>query len=260
MVTEPALTGYVTEPFLAAITSRFTQAGYAVLTHDFVSDDALIAVIREIRPFGVLALSGLSDRAETDIQELAVPRVYSSSRGDLDFPRPWEEEIGRMQADYLLDHGAQRILYAAPMQDSPRAAIARARATGAARASKARGLASMDQVTLPPDREEVVAILEDFFKSPGLLGICGFDDAVAASVLAAAHDRGVSVPRCLSVIGVDDVPFAPLLTPPLTTVAIDGWASGMKVAEQFLAPDAQPNADAGTRLVASVVERASVAR
>jgi DNA-binding LacI/PurR family transcriptional regulator len=260
VVTEPALSGFVTEPFLAAITTQFTQDGYSVLTHDFVTDEALIAVIREIRPFGVLALSGLSADTETEIRDLAVPRVYSSSGGAIDFPRPWEEEIGRIQANFLIDHGANRILYASPTHDSPRSAIAKSRYKGVALGTQARGLGRAEHITLPPDRTAAARLLAAFFDGPQHLGICGFDDVVAATVLAAAHDCGVAVPGSVSVIGVDDVPFAALLTPPLTTVAIDGWATGVRVAERFLGPTAAADARDDSQIEASIVERASVAR
>lgn len=46
------------------------------------------------------------------------------------------------------------------------------------------------------------------------------NDSTALGVLQAAHERGVRVPDDLSLIGLDDVPVASLVTPPLTTVAL----------------------------------------
>lgn len=44
------------------------------------------------------------------------------------------------------------------------------------------------------------------------------NDDMAAGVLAVAHDRGVEVPRQLSVVGFDDTTLARTVWPPLTTI------------------------------------------
>lgn len=46
------------------------------------------------------------------------------------------------------------------------------------------------------------------------------NDSTALGVLQAARERGVRVPDDLSLVGLDDVPVASLVTPPLTTVAL----------------------------------------
>lgn len=48
---------------------------------------------------------------------------------------------------------------------------------------------------------------------------CG-NDGCAAGVMAALEERGIAVPRDLSVVGFDDVPLAAMMTPPLTTIHI----------------------------------------
>lgn len=44
------------------------------------------------------------------------------------------------------------------------------------------------------------------------------DDVLALEVLRALHDTGLHVPRDLSMVGVDDIPFASLAVPALTTL------------------------------------------
>ncbi|MEZ5402697.1 MAG: LacI family DNA-binding transcriptional regulator [Bryobacteraceae bacterium] len=46
------------------------------------------------------------------------------------------------------------------------------------------------------------------------------NDLTAIGTLRSAHDRGLSVPRELSVVGFDDITFAEYTQPPLTTVAV----------------------------------------
>jgi DNA-binding LacI/PurR family transcriptional regulator len=47
------------------------------------------------------------------------------------------------------------------------------------------------------------------------------DDVIAAGLYLAARDRGLRIPHDLSVVGFDNLDFARVLEPPLTTVALD---------------------------------------
>jgi DNA-binding LacI/PurR family transcriptional regulator len=47
------------------------------------------------------------------------------------------------------------------------------------------------------------------------------DDILAGGMYMAARERGIAIPGDLSVIGFDDLDFARVLAPPLTTVAVD---------------------------------------
>jgi DNA-binding LacI/PurR family transcriptional regulator len=57
------------------------------------------------------------------------------------------------------------------------------------------------------------------------------DDVIAAGLYLAARERGLKVPRDLSVIGFDDMDFARVLEPPLTTVALDAELLGASAFE-----------------------------
>lgn len=52
------------------------------------------------------------------------------------------------------------------------------------------------------------------------------NDLMAIAGMSAANDRGIRVPHDLSVVGFDDIPLAPYVVPPLTTVRQDvfEWA------------------------------------
>jgi len=52
------------------------------------------------------------------------------------------------------------------------------------------------------------------------------DDVIAAGMYLAARERGIGIPDDLSVIGFDDMDFARVLEPPLTTVALDAELLG----------------------------------
>jgi DNA-binding LacI/PurR family transcriptional regulator len=52
------------------------------------------------------------------------------------------------------------------------------------------------------------------------------DDIVAAGLYLAARERRLRIPRDLSVVGFDDMDFARVLEPALTTVALDAELLG----------------------------------
>ena len=64
------------------------------------------------------------------------------------------------------------------------------------------------------------------------------DDIIAAGLYLAARERGLKIPRDLSVIGFDDMDFARVLEPALTTVALDAellGATAFELLEQRMA-------------------------
>ena len=54
------------------------------------------------------------------------------------------------------------------------------------------------------------------------------DDVIAAGLYLAARERGLRIPEDLSVVGFDDMDFARVLSPPLTTVALDAELLGSR--------------------------------
>jgi DNA-binding LacI/PurR family transcriptional regulator len=61
------------------------------------------------------------------------------------------------------------------------------------------------------------------------------DDLLAGGVYLAARDLGLRIPDNLSVVGFDDLPFAKVFEPPLTTIAIDPEALGASAFELLAA-------------------------
>jgi LacI family repressor for deo operon, udp, cdd, tsx, nupC, and nupG len=67
------------------------------------------------------------------------------------------------------------------------------------------------------------------------------NDQMAIGALRAARDLGLAVPGQLSIIGVDDIPLAAHLDPPLTTVAQDFAALGHEAARLLIRAMTEPD-------------------
>ena len=63
---------------------------------------------------------------------------------------------------------------------------------------------------------EAAAMLLDLPEPP--TAIFAFNDAIALGTMRAARERGLQVPDDLSVVGVDDIKYATMMAPALTTV------------------------------------------
>lgn len=81
------------------------------------------------------------------------------------------------------------------------------------------------------------------------------NDEMAAGVLHAARERGLSVPEDLSIVGFDDSPIAAHIWPPLTTVRWPVVAMARAAALKLIDPEAAAGEPA--RFEATFVDRAS---
>lgn len=80
-----------------------------------------------------------------------------------------------------------------------------------------------------------------------------YDDQRALRLLSALREGGVDVPGQLAVIGFDDIPFAAISNPPLTTIAVPHREMGRLACEMLLrqlsTEALQPAIQVGVRLV-----------
>jgi len=97
--------------------------------------------------------------------------------------------------------------------------------------------------------------------SPRPTAIFASNDDMAAGVLLAARQRGLSVPEQLSIVGFDDQPLAARLWPPLTTVHWPMKAMGRSAALKLIADMIDENEDVEepSMFVSTLVKRGSVA-
>lgn len=72
-------------------------------------------------------------------------------------------------------------------------------------------------------------------RQPSVTALCAVNDSMAIGAIRAACSRGQTVPADLSVIGFDDIAWAALNDPPLTTVRIPRVQMGKEVAHRLLA-------------------------
>jgi len=141
-------------------------------------------------------------------------------------------EIGRLQAQHLIDRGGQRIGYARP-GENPTAFRVRERLRGVAAACAEHGLP--EPVALEVELDGVkAAVAVDQWTGASVTGVCAYNDETAMAVLAGMHLRGLRAPGDIAVVGVGDIPAAQVSIPSLTTIGFDYEETGRELAQAIL--------------------------
>jgi DNA-binding LacI/PurR family transcriptional regulator len=219
----------ITNPFFSRVlrgAQRAAQdAGYTVVLVDTANDrrwqaqsfEALRAgPVDGYLLFEVSAPEGLGLDQHVVQMEAEGPR-WPSVRFDA-------EQGAAAAFGHLLELGHRRIGHLAAAFDSPTFHLREA----------ARGR-MLSEAGLDPDSQPMASTgigIEDARVAAGPLldegptAVFCDDDVIAAGLYLAARERGLRIPDDLSVTGFDDMDFARVLEPPLTTVALDAEKLG----------------------------------
>ncbi len=76
--------------------------------------------------------------------------------------------------------------------------------------------------------------LDLLVQQPCITALFVANNLMTLGALNAIRERGLEIPRDISVVGFDDVPWATLLQPPLTTIAQPTYELGQKAAARLL--------------------------
>ena len=156
----------------------------------------------------------------------------------------WEDGLAAhtaLQIRHLAERGHTHIAmaFAGPEESFGAEGLSGVRRRFARETVEKLGLHPLAELTLSAPREASAAELRAFLADhPEVTAVAGLDDTIALRALAALHDLGLAVPERIAVIGFDDFGYGALVTPSLTTVAIDAAGHGRRAARLALGLDA----------------------
>ena len=214
LVVQPQWTqAYTTGLILRRLTERMTGLGlWLVQTQADPADERIWSAIT---PLAVLSLDRLPQRVVDRLHRAGCPHVIDPARalGDL---RAQAAHHGGLQADHLIRAGHVRLGYAAAT-DPTLTWFSDARSAGAARASRAAGLAEPVMASVGTD-PELAATAVHRWRAAGVTAVAAYNDDVALAVMAAARRHGVTCPDDLAVIGIDNTPAGQCAEPSLSSI------------------------------------------
>jgi LacI family gluconate utilization system Gnt-I transcriptional repressor len=236
----PALDQSIFSSTIQSITNTLGDEGYQiVLGLGGVTDERVERLVPSIlgrRPDGLILTGTVtSPQLRKMLVAAGVPIIET---WDLP-PNPIDSvvgfshvAIGRSIAEYVVQKGYKR-----PCILTTGGVRALARRYGFARTMIEYGQAEpMHMVvdvptTFSRGREAMRAMLEAGTRADVV--VCASDWLAHGAMTEALH-RGLAIPDDIAFIGFGDLEFAEALTPPLTTIAIDGTAIGSEAANLFL--------------------------
>ena len=142
--------------------------------------------------------------------------------------------LGRMVTDYLLGLGHRRVAIITGPSDLM---VTRDRVEGYRQALDQAGCTLLTEYEVQGDfsQESGYRAMNRLLElSPAPTAVFATDDVMAIGALQCLHDREIPVPHRISVVGVNDDPRGPYLTPPLTTVHIPIFDMGVMAATRLL--------------------------
>ena len=256
--------------FLAAVADAVWQAGRSLVTWSPAQGQTLRDTLHHLNPRAVIALMPLSVEEQDALASVGIPLIptaYGLPAEDLlpDLTLRLELAVGALQVQHLAALGHRRVGVVS-LDDERLRILALSRREGAIRACLDLGLTQPGIAVLgAPDGaavDQLAATLRAWASGPEpVTGICCYNDLYAGLAVTAARAAGLAVPGELSVIGVDDEPFAQFVDPALTTIRYEfadlaGYVSARLRAVLDEGPT--PQAPSSHRL--DVVVRGSVAR
>jgi LacI family transcriptional regulator len=220
----------ITNPFFPEIVQAFediaVQNHYEILLTSTVHDPKRmeLAVRRMIerRVDGVAILTfGMEDALIEDLRFRKVPLVFvdvgPQAAGITNIRVNYQQGI--LEAvGHLAKLGHKRVAF---VTGPPTLKSAMARRAAFEAAMHENGLAVDQAMIVTGDHKVeggVAALAQLAALSPRPTAILCSNDMTAVGVMREAYDRGIAIPREMSVIGFDDIRLAEFMTPPLTTV------------------------------------------
>ncbi len=167
----------------------------------------------------------------------------------------------RLAVDHLVALGHCRIVHLA---GPPSISTGHTRRVGFELALREHGLApaaivECDGYSVDAGRNAAASLLDAADASAAFTAIAAANDLIALGALQLLRERGVAVPRAVSIVGHNDMPLLEQISPPLTSVRIQHYEMGFRAAQALLDMlDGLPGSEASTLLLRpQLVVRAS---
>ena len=249
---------------LRGVQARAHQSGYAVLLADSgedpVAEQNLVHTMAK-QVDGVIVCAPfasdaqLADLARVTTLVLVNRRLPGIPAALMDVARGMRQAIGHLAA-----LGHRRLAYLSGPRQAWSNRERRRGLLAAARSHRAR------LVELGPFEPKFEGGTEaaDLAVNTGATALVAYNDMMALGALRRLVARGIRVPEDISLVGFDDILYAAMCAPPLTTVAMPMEAAGRAAVDLLLrrCGDVPPSADAQIhqKLACALIVRATTAQ
>jgi LacI family repressor for deo operon, udp, cdd, tsx, nupC, and nupG len=256
----------IADPFIAevmqGIESTAYEHGYTVILASSNSEPeremAAVEMLRSKRVDGVIVTSSrVGALYQQHLERIGVPVVllnnHSEQSGRYTFSVTVDNQHGgHLATQHLIELGHRRIAYVNGPEGT---SSSEGRLAGYRQALADAGIIPDSNLIVPgagrtESGKQAFLALKALAELP--TAVFCYNDVTAIGLMCAAREAGLSVPRDLSVVGFDDIPFASYMYPALTTVAQPKFEMGkqaMQMALALMSAPALPAAEASDIVV-----------
>ena len=238
-------------PVITEITTEKNEVK-TLENHAFGSSSAAIILIGTRMPDD--ELEELSRKLPVPIVTVVRHPLRGSSFGvEVD-----NKEIGSIAAAHLLDLGHKRIAY---IGASTGVGLSEERLSGFKSEISRRGFTLMPEDIFPGDfyQESGRLAMLEIIETGKATAVFAANDLMALGALEACKQRGVDVPKQMSILGCDDIPNLHLLSVPLSSIALPIREIGVLAAKQAQGVVETKEPTGPKKLHANLVARESTA-
>ena len=220
---------------LEGLNERAHALGLEIVTRPIADQAEELALLEEARRddrvAGVLFLTIDDERMLAATRDFEKPVVLLNCDDPdmrLSSVMPCNRSAARLATDYLIGLGHRRILF---LMRPGRRTIERRR-EGWQDALIQHGIAVTEELLVPVDDwipDLAVQAIAQRIRERGLdfTAILAAGDSLAAGAMVGVQQAGYTVPGDVSIMGIDDLPQAAFLTPPLTSMHVPKREIGM---------------------------------
>jgi LacI family transcriptional regulator len=261
----PEISGAFFSPMVRGIEATAREVGFDLLIHvteETHRNPSARRLLGEHNTDGLLIFTDSLDDAEIiRLHKAGLPLVLMHQTAeDLNIPTiTIENKDGAVRiVDHLIEvHGRRRIIY---LRGPARHEDSVWRERGYRESLEAHGISFDPALIAAGEFSHEIArnsMLDIISRKVDFDAVfCGDDDS-ALGVLTALQESNLLVPNDVAVVGFDDVPFAPFLSPPLTTVRAPIEQVGVEAVKQLVRLIRGEPADPLTLLPTELVIRRS---
>jgi DNA-binding LacI/PurR family transcriptional regulator len=239
----------IADPFVAEVVQGIESASYQ---HDYTvilatsgadpeREIAAVKMLRSKRVDGIIITSSrIGALYQDDLEQVGVPVVlindHSSQGRQYTFSISVDNRHGgRLATQHLISRGHRRIAHIAGPDGH---SSSDDRLAGFRRALAEAGLPDVPALVQPGDGlaasgQRALDVLLSLTEPP--TAVFCYNDMTAIGLLLSAREGGLVLPRDLSVVGFDDIPFAAYVHPALTTIAQPKFDMGQRALAMVLA-------------------------
>jgi len=210
--------------FLSTLESILRENGYYLMFRCVETADELRMFLRNWNVDG-LFVSGIVDQDFIDaVKQITVPTVmvdsYCSAEDLCDVGHD-DDDGGYQATKYLIDNGHSKIAFTTSNMREGYVMSERLKGYKAALTEAGIPYASRLVMEAGVDLESCRKLAKDIVAIGNVTGIVATTDIMAAGLITALRELGLSVPEDISIVGFDDAPISHMTVPPLTTIRQD---------------------------------------